>query len=457
MDIGDKQMITVTGTIGKIAETMILALFFTGMSVILHAQESDSGWVPLFNGENFDGLYIRLGGGGTLQDPAVQTAYYIEDGMIKVDPSGGGGHIASKGVYSWYHVRIQYRFTAPTGNVNAGLLYHIHPTDYADGDQYGSQNSETPYWSQYVQSVECQMYRDHPAKGDAGAFLGIWNVWVTAETDGSSANVWESGGELYTAYPTQSLYPRRIENREDHSLTTDWNWLEAVVLGGDSVTHLVNGQVVMKGFDLETNDNLQLSEPDDPDRWPMEEGHIGLQAEGAEIFYRNFELRELIGCTDPEAANYVPWAVKEKEPSDCVAAVYGCLDTGYVEYNSSATVHRQDSCITVVVKGCMDAGYAEFDPEANVHDVAACVTGMRKRLYAIPDNTVFNVAQKTVSITGEGPHFLIIMNTHGRTVYSEKASDFHVYDFSHLNRAGIYILKLYSNEWLYVYRAVLNI
>ena len=35
--------------------------------------KADSGWVSIFNGKDFTGLYIRLG--GALQNPATQTSF----------------------------------------------------------------------------------------------------------------------------------------------------------------------------------------------------------------------------------------------------------------------------------------------------------------------------------------------------------------------------------------------
>jgi hypothetical protein len=273
--------------------------------------KKDSGWVPLFNGKDFQGLYIR-NNGGTLRDPASQASFLIEDGAIRVPKTGGVGHVATRESHSRYHVRVEYKYGPGQANPNAGLLYHIDTLDWIPGAAYGSKNAAVPYFfGAYVKSVELQMYR-----GDAGAFLGIMNVWVTADTKGDANHTWQAGGTPYTAYPSNDLQPRRIyRSRNAAPRDTDWVLLEGIIHGGDSVIHRVNGETVMKGENLMHNGKTVVS--DDPaGRAPMDKGHIGLQTEGAEVWYRNWELRRLRkdgtpiipGCTDPKAGNFLPIA-----------------------------------------------------------------------------------------------------------------------------------------------------
>lgn len=56
----------------------------------------DSGWVPLFNGKIFEGLYIH--DGATLKNPAAQSSFEIKDGAIYVPRNGGVGHIATQAI-----------------------------------------------------------------------------------------------------------------------------------------------------------------------------------------------------------------------------------------------------------------------------------------------------------------------------------------------------------------------
>ncbi len=292
-------------------------LFLAGMlllgSNILQAQttKTDSGWISLFNGTDFTGLYIRTNG-GTLQDPTKQTSYKIENGTIHA--ASGTGHLATKAVFSRYQMRVQYKYAAGQSNPNAGLQYHIDSADFRANNAFGSKNADVPYFfGEYVTSIEFQTYR-----GDAGAFLGIMNIWVTAETKGDANHTWKAGGTLYTAYPSSDLAPRRIY-RSVNAAPDDENWvqMEGRIYGADSVIHIINGVVVMKGKNLKHNRALTVtSNPTDPNQTPLTQGHIGLQVEGADVFYRNFEIRLLRndgtpiipGCMNPQASNFNPLA-----------------------------------------------------------------------------------------------------------------------------------------------------
>ena len=61
-----------------------------------------------------------------------------------------------------------------------------------------------------------------------------------------------------------------------------------MILDGDKVTHLVNGRTVMKAWDLKQPD------PQDATKTiPLDRGRVMLQAEGAEIWFRNVRMKPL--------------------------------------------------------------------------------------------------------------------------------------------------------------------
>lgn len=71
-----------------------------------------------------------------------------------------------------------------------------------------------------------------------------------------------------------------------------WNTIE-VIVQGDRAVHIVNGQVNNRCHQLERPD------PARPGKFlPVTEGRIVLQAEGAEVFFRNVVLTPL----DPKSA-----------------------------------------------------------------------------------------------------------------------------------------------------------
>lgn len=88
--------------------------------------------------------------------------------------------------------------------------------------------------------------------------------------------------------------PERIQSRGriikfgDFEDRNGWNQLE-LVLDGDRITQMVNGRAVMRAWDIQ-QPSLQ-----DPARYvPVSSGRIMLQAEGAEIWFRNVEMKPLV-------------------------------------------------------------------------------------------------------------------------------------------------------------------
>lgn len=62
----------------------------------------------------------------------------------------------------------------------------------------------------------------------------------------------------------------------------EWNTVEVICVGADSI-HVVNGLVVMRLEGARKQPGGEV----------LDEGFIGLQSEGAEIFFRNIEIRSI--------------------------------------------------------------------------------------------------------------------------------------------------------------------
>ncbi len=295
-----------------------LLVFVLLMSTSVKAQpyeKSDSGWVSLFNGQNLDGLYVMTG--GKLRDPTTQTVFKVSNNQIDVK---GGGYLASKGVYGNYQVRIQYKFGNSNKARNAGLLYHIVAADFKEGDAYGSSPPVDRLHASWPTCIEFQMYNGNGASGvegagpHAGAFLGIKSVWAKSKVNRAMSCAYDENGEDYDVILGGLYCARRVGPVVREELNDYDNWvsfrLDAM---GDSVAHYVNGKLVAKVWNIEFKDRSS------PTRGPMVEGHIALQAEGAPVSYKNFEIRMLdslgvpiiSGCTDSTAKNFVPFATKD--------------------------------------------------------------------------------------------------------------------------------------------------
>lgn len=61
-----------------------LLVFLNGQSMILNANEtylSDEGFVPLFNGENFDGWYLKI---RSDDQELAEKVFSVNDGMVHI-------------------------------------------------------------------------------------------------------------------------------------------------------------------------------------------------------------------------------------------------------------------------------------------------------------------------------------------------------------------------------------
>lgn len=237
--------------------------------------KADSGWVPLFNGKNYDSLYSRLYNQPVTAtvDPAFKIMYAGTD-TAEIAIAKIGGEIGTKRTsYSHYRMRIQYRFDEP-GNLNAGFLYAMdetYPRMGGDG---------TVAKGNWPRSIECQMLQ-----GDGGDAFSIQQVTFDTRVTGTrwdpkgkAIKVCEHGcdGRSFEATPDKADHPG-----------PQWNDMEVVVRGADTATHIVNGLEVFKIWNIRITDNNGVTlKP-----WPS--GAVGLEAENAIVHYRRWEIMEL--------------------------------------------------------------------------------------------------------------------------------------------------------------------
>lgn len=250
--------------------------------------KADSGWVPLFNGQDFSGFYAHFYTIGVV-DMARQDAFFVDSGMIHVRKarsggfSGNQGHLFTRKSYSWYKVRVEYRFAADdaSGSQNAGLIVHV------DNDQALVQNIK----DRRPRSIEVNMRRAdaHPWTLYSATGLGPY-ISTTVRRGTNLFQARAEGGVDWTNDPwgeriVASSYPN------PERPMGQWNQGEAHIYGDSLGLFFLNGQLRTSGW------NFRLrGAPGDPDpqkRIRCEAGGIGLQSEVHEIWYRNFEIMEL--------------------------------------------------------------------------------------------------------------------------------------------------------------------
>lgn len=244
---------------------LALALFAVAAASSASAQtaaftKADSGWVSIFNGRNLDGLYSRMYNKEITDIP--DTVFKARDSMIVVSP--GGGHIGTDRKYTHYRMRVQYRFDK-AGDYNAGLMYHV--------DEVPPRMSGN--WSR---SIECQMRQT-----DGGDIFSIVEVTYESKVR-AGGKTWDPNGVMVTS-PAHS---RDLIANPHTDVHPQWNWMEVVVRGSDSSAHIINGALNMKAW------NIRIPDPANAGKYlPYGRGALALQAEGAGISYRNWEIMEL--------------------------------------------------------------------------------------------------------------------------------------------------------------------
>jgi hypothetical protein len=281
--------------------------------------KEDSGWVSLFNGRDFTGLYIREG--GVLRNPATQTIFRIQGDSI-FSPSGFNALLTTKAVYSRYQMRVKYKYGSTATGQNGGLIYHIESTDFDSTNAFGTANLRVPYFfgRGYVQAIEFQTY-----VGNAGAYIGIGNHWARTTTTGGR---YSPTGTPYIAPPDGGGGGRYI-NTANTGVPANWSqWVQCQLnaYGSDSVVHIVGGLVAAKAWKLRhvvvtdaDGADMYMANTDTANAIPKDRGHIGIQSEGSNIYYRDWDIRMLDaqgrpiipGCTNPAATNYNPLATQD--------------------------------------------------------------------------------------------------------------------------------------------------
>lgn len=254
---------------------MLLGFAISAAQAVQPLSKTDSGWVPLFNGKNFDGLYSRMYNKEvtTTIDPGFQIKFAGTD-SVEIYVAGVGGEIGSQRTdYSHYRMRVQYRFEQ-AGNLNAGFLYAIDET-YPRMQNYNYTSSNWP------RSIECQMLQ-----GDAGDAFSIQQVTFDAKVN--SKGEWDPTGRQVSVCQYGCDGRNFYSNPDSPDFPgPKWNDMEVVVRGSDSAIHIVNGKEVFKLFNIRITDNQKV------DLIPWGNGAVGLEAEDAIVHYRRWEIMEL--------------------------------------------------------------------------------------------------------------------------------------------------------------------
>jgi hypothetical protein len=263
-------------------------LLVTGAAL---AADDSSAWKPLFNGKNLNGWTVQYASKTADGAPSPAKFFDVENGVIHVyrDEAAGSeqpnAYLLSTGEYKDYRLSLEYRWGekkfAPRLNLvrDAGLLYHVHRERAGD----------------WPASIESQIQ-----EGDVG------DLWAVSARASSTINPktqrftrLEDGGVPVTVGDDGKFARVRHGRVNEYP---GWNTLE-VIVQGDRALHIINGVPNLRVSDMKSWDANSKS-------WvKLDHGRIALQAEGAELFYRNIKVRPLTkaDALDPEPRTTELW------------------------------------------------------------------------------------------------------------------------------------------------------
>ena len=276
-----------------------------------------AGGKPLFNGKDLKGWSVHYASKTEAGAPAAATIFKVENGTIHAYPTQVAGtpqpnaYLLSDGEYKDYVLTLEYqwgekKFPPRLDTVrDAGLLYHVHrerPSDWPACAEAQIQEGDTG--DSWAVSTQLSSFVD-PKTG----------LYALPENGGVPVTVGADGKFLRTRHSRVNEYP-------------GWNTLQ-IIVRGDKATHIVNGIVNMRVYDLKSWDAAANA-------WvKLDKGHVALQAEAAELYYRNIKLRPITKEDDADPAPYTteiwypvppkvtPGATPGAPPSDAIVLFDG--------------------------------------------------------------------------------------------------------------------------------------
>ncbi|WP_165246473.1 3-keto-disaccharide hydrolase [Paludisphaera soli] len=231
-----------------------------------------------FNGKDLTGFYTYLHD-HKLEDP--DGVFTVVDGELRISGKEWGG-VVTRGDYSNYRLVVEYKWGKKAHPPRAdkardsGVLLHCFGPDDAIGG----------HW---MQSMECQLI-----EGGSGDFIVVARPDIQPLSLSSEVVKKEDGQWYYQPDGSGTLrafdggrinwwgrdlgWKDAIDFRGAKDVEKpvgEWNTLE-VVCDGDSITNILNGQVVNVGV-----------------KSSLTRGKLTFQSEGAEIAFRKIEILAL--------------------------------------------------------------------------------------------------------------------------------------------------------------------
>lgn len=277
---------------------LLLAVAITAVSCasISNTKKSDElQWESLFNGKDLNDWVVKINK-HEVNDNFANT-FRVEDGLLTVSYDGYEnfdekyGHIAYKKPYSYYLLRIEYRF---------------HGDQVAGGPGWAFRNSGAML---HGQDPFTMLKNQNFPISIEGQFLG-----GDGTNERSTSNLCTPGtnvvldGELYT--------PHCVNSSSETFHGDQWVQAEFLVLGDSIVHHIVEGDTVLTYekpqiggggvdfFDEKVKEDGKL----------LSSGYIYLQSESHPVDFRKVEILDLEPYkNNPEKMNEILAKVREQK------------------------------------------------------------------------------------------------------------------------------------------------
>ncbi len=254
-------------------------------------------WQSLFNGKDLSGWTPKIRYYPSGENFA--NTFRVEDGKIVVRYDGYDafktkyGHLFYKDQYSYYRIKLQYRFVGNQANEgegwafrNSGIMVHGQTPESMGKDQ------------DFPVSIEVQLLGGNGK--DKRTTCNLCTPGTNVVIDGK-------------------LVTQHCLNSKSETYHGDqWVEAEVVVLGDSLIRHIVNGKEVFSYEKPQVgggNVSGQETVFGNPGQL-LERGTISLQSESHPVDFRNIQLLNLEGCMDPKATNYKSYYIHNK-PEDC--------------------------------------------------------------------------------------------------------------------------------------------
>jgi len=254
---------------------MIKFILILMISVAAISGQEESGlppnkWISLFNGDNLDGWTVKITNHELNEN--YRNTFRVEDGILKVSYDeyekfeGEFGHLFYKDKFSFYKIRVEYRFTGEQieggpewGLFNSGIMIHSQSPESMDFDQ------------DFPVSVEVQFLAD-----DGSGIRATGNVC----TPGTNIIMNDKLLTEHCIKTSTKAYP-----------PGEWVTMEVHVFGDSLIRHFVNGEQVCeyKKPQLDESDPYARKLISNGNKI-LAEGYIALQAETHPVEFRRIEI-----------------------------------------------------------------------------------------------------------------------------------------------------------------------